>query len=78
MWPGSTDSTPNMTESVASSCNARPTAWLAVAFRPGLDRFPKLTYQRRIAHFTEELPFLSEEDKDWIMGRAVMRPLGWA
>ena len=24
----------------------------------------------RITHFTEELPFLSEEDKDWIMGRA--------
>jgi predicted TIM-barrel fold metal-dependent hydrolase len=44
----------------------------------GIDRFPKLTYQQRITHFTEELPFLSEEDKDWIMGRAVMRRLGWA
>jgi predicted TIM-barrel fold metal-dependent hydrolase len=44
----------------------------------GLDRFPKLTYQQRITHFTEELPFLSEEDKDWIMGRAIMRRLGWA
>ncbi len=44
----------------------------------GIDRFPKFTYQQRITHFTEELPFLSEEDKDWIMGRAVMRRLGWA
>jgi len=43
----------------------------------GIDRFPKLTYQQRITHFTEELPFLSEEDKDWIMGRAIMRRLGW-
>jgi predicted TIM-barrel fold metal-dependent hydrolase len=44
----------------------------------GIDRFPKFTYQQRITHFTEELPFLSEEDKDWIMGRAIMRRLGWA
>jgi predicted TIM-barrel fold metal-dependent hydrolase len=44
----------------------------------GIDRFPKFTYQQRITHFTEELPFLSEADKDWIMGRAVMRRLGWA
>jgi len=42
----------------ASSCNARPTAWLAVAFRPGPDRFPKPTYRQRITHFTVELPFL--------------------
>jgi hypothetical protein len=43
----------------------------------GIDRFPKFTYQQRITHFTEELPFLSEQDKDWVMGRAVMRRLGW-
>jgi hypothetical protein len=35
-------------------------------------------YQQRITRFTEELPFLSEEDKDWIMGLAVARRLGWA
>ncbi len=40
--------------------------------------FAKATYRQRIAHFTEELPFLSEEDKDWIMGRAIMGRLGWA
>jgi predicted TIM-barrel fold metal-dependent hydrolase len=43
----------------------------------GIDRFPKFTYQQRITHFTEELPFLTESDKDWVMGRAVMRRLGW-
>ena len=40
--------------------------------------FPKATYRQRITHFTEELPFLSEQDKDWVMGRAIMRRLGWA
>ena len=44
----------------------------------GIDKFPDFTYQQRITHFTEELPFLSEEDKDWVMGRAIMRRLGWA
>ena len=44
----------------------------------GIDRFPNFTYQQRITHFTEELPFLSEQDKDWVMGRAIMRRLGWA
>ncbi len=28
-------------------------------------------------HFTEQLPFLSEQDKDWIMGRAIVARLGW-
>ena len=44
----------------------------------GLDRWPALTYQQRITHFTEELPFLTEGDKDWVMGRAILRRLGWA
>jgi predicted TIM-barrel fold metal-dependent hydrolase len=39
--------------------------------------FAKATYRQRINHFTEELTFLSEEDKDWIMGRAIMGRLGW-
>ena len=33
---------------------------------------------KRITHFTEELPFLSEEDKDWIMGRAIIERLHWS
>ena len=27
---------------------------------------------------TEELDFLSEEDKDWVMGRAVLARVGWS
>jgi predicted TIM-barrel fold metal-dependent hydrolase len=38
----------------------------------------KATYRQRITQFTEELQFLSEEDKDWVMGRAIMARLGWA
>jgi predicted TIM-barrel fold metal-dependent hydrolase len=39
--------------------------------------FAKATYRQRITQFTEELPFLSEEDKDWVMGRAILARLGW-
>jgi predicted TIM-barrel fold metal-dependent hydrolase len=40
--------------------------------------FVKATYRQRVTHFTEELDFLTEEDKDWIMGRAILACLGWA
>jgi len=40
--------------------------------------FAKATYRERVTHFTQELSFLSEEDKDWIMGRAILARLGWA
>jgi predicted TIM-barrel fold metal-dependent hydrolase len=40
--------------------------------------FEKATYSQRITQFTEELPFLSESDKDWIMGRALLACLRWA
>ena len=39
--------------------------------------FAKATYKQRIAHFTEELKFLSETDKDWVMGRAIVERLKW-
>jgi predicted TIM-barrel fold metal-dependent hydrolase len=39
--------------------------------------FVKATYKQRITHFTEELKFLSEDDKDWVMGRAIVERLGW-
>src|SRR5262249_31374409 len=39
--------------------------------------FAKATYRQRITHFTEELPFLSEEDKDLIMGGNILTRLGW-
>ena len=40
--------------------------------------FAKATYRERITHFTEELDFLSEEDKDWVMGRGILARLDWA
>lgn len=39
--------------------------------------FTKATYEQRITQFTEELPFLSEDDKDWIMGRSLQARLRW-
>ena len=39
--------------------------------------FDKATYRQRIAHFTEALDFLTEVDKDWVMGRAIMERLRW-
>jgi predicted TIM-barrel fold metal-dependent hydrolase len=40
--------------------------------------FAKATYRQRVTHFTEALDFLSEEDKDWVMGRAIQERLSWA
>jgi L-fuconolactonase len=40
--------------------------------------FDKASYRQRIAHFTEELTFLSEQDKDWVMGRGIAARLGWS
>ena len=37
----------------------------------------KATYKQRIEHFTRELDFMSEDDKDWVMGKAIMATLGW-
>ncbi len=39
---------------------------------------PKATYRQRVTHFTEHLPFLSEEDKDWVMGKAILARLNWS
>ena len=38
----------------------------------------KATYRQRIEHFTKELSFLSEQDKDWVMGKAILKRLNWA
>ena len=40
--------------------------------------FAKVSYRKRVTHFTEELSFLSESDKDWVMGRAILARLKWA
>jgi predicted TIM-barrel fold metal-dependent hydrolase len=37
--------------------------------------FAKATYRQRITHFTEELNFLTESDKDCVMGRAILERL---
>jgi L-fuconolactonase len=39
--------------------------------------YRKASYRQRIAHFTETLDFLSDEDKEWVMGRAILERLGW-
>ncbi len=41
-----------------------------------LTRMP-CSYRECIALFTEELPWLSASDKEWVMGRAVCEWLGW-
>jgi predicted TIM-barrel fold metal-dependent hydrolase len=38
----------------------------------------KASYRQRVTHVTEELSFLSESDKDWVMGRAILARLKWA
>ena len=40
--------------------------------------YDKATYKQRITHFTEELSFLSEEDKGWVMGKSILERLRWA
>ena len=37
----------------------------------------KASYRQRITHFTEEVSFLSESDKDWVMGRGILQRLKW-
>jgi predicted TIM-barrel fold metal-dependent hydrolase len=40
--------------------------------------YAKASYRQRITQFTEELSFLSESDKDQVMGRAIVQRLKWA
>jgi len=39
--------------------------------------YAKASYRQRITHFTEELSFLSDSDKDLVMGRAIVQRLKW-
>jgi predicted TIM-barrel fold metal-dependent hydrolase len=39
--------------------------------------YAKASYRQRISQFVEELSFLSESDKDWVMGRAIVERLKW-
>ena len=38
----------------------------------------RVSWKQRLTHFTEELKFLSESDKDWVMGKAIMARLKWS
>jgi L-fuconolactonase len=42
-----------------------------------LSRSP-ISYRLQVTMFTEEIPWLSTEDKTWIMGRGICEWLGWA
>jgi len=39
--------------------------------------YNKATYKQRVTHFTETLDFLSPQDKEWVMGRAILERLQW-
>jgi predicted TIM-barrel fold metal-dependent hydrolase len=39
--------------------------------------YERATYRQRITHFTETLDFLSESDKDWVMGKGILERLRW-
>lgn len=41
-----------------------------------LSRLP-CTYRQVVTLFTEEIPWLTANDKEWIMGRGVCEWLGW-
>jgi predicted TIM-barrel fold metal-dependent hydrolase len=41
-----------------------------------LSRLP-CTYRQAITMFTEEIPWLSARDREWVMGRALCEWLGW-
>ena len=41
-----------------------------------LTRLP-CTYRQAVTMFTEEMPFLSRSDQEWVMGRALCAWLGW-
>jgi L-fuconolactonase len=36
-----------------------------------------ITYRQHVTFYTEELPWLTAEDKEWIMGRGACEWLGW-
>jgi predicted TIM-barrel fold metal-dependent hydrolase len=40
--------------------------------------YARATWSQRVAHFTGELKFMSESDKDWVMGRSIREKLKWA
>jgi hypothetical protein len=39
--------------------------------------FGRATWRQRITQFSKTLPFLSEDDKDWVLGRGILERLKW-
>ena len=39
--------------------------------------FARATWRQRITHFSEELTFLSDSDREWVMGRSILDRLKW-
>ena len=37
----------------------------------------KADWKQRLAHFTEEIKFMSEDDKDWVLGKSIVQRLKW-
>ncbi len=37
----------------------------------------KASYRQRVTHFTEELKFFTQDDLDWVMGKAILERLRW-
>ena len=35
-------------------------------------------WQQRLTHFTETIDFMSESDKDWVLGRSILQKLKWS
>src|SRR5262245_11952888 len=38
----------------------------------------RATYSQRVAHFAQDVKFMSESDKDWVMGRSIRQKINWA
>jgi predicted TIM-barrel fold metal-dependent hydrolase len=38
----------------------------------------RVNWRQRLTHFTETIDFMSESDKDWVLGRSIMQRLKWA
>ena len=38
----------------------------------------RVGWKQRLTHFTEKIDFMSDADKDWVMGRSIKQRLKWA
>lgn len=38
----------------------------------------RVNWRQRLTHFTETIDFMSDSDKDWVLGRSIQQKLKWA